>query len=326
MHKNNLFKKIFLLLLLIIPINILAYSNKIIPGGNTIGIEVNSNGVMVVGFYEVDNKLIGKDIGFKLGDIITHINKNKLESISNMVDIINSRSNDTLNFKIIRNNKPKEIIMKIEKDSNIIKTGLYVKDKITGIGTLSYIDPETKVFGSLGHPIIETKTAEKFEIKDGKIYEANVSNIIKSKRGVAGEKNATYNKTNTYGEIKQNKDTGIYGIYKDSIDKEKSIYIVPKDKVTTGKAVIRTVVENNKVENFNINILKIFPNNKTKNILYEVTDERLLEKAGGIIQGMSGSPILQEGKIIGAVNYVILNDPSKGYGIFIETMLEEGEK
>lgn len=323
--KNKL--HIFLIsLLFIIPINCFAYSNYIIPGGETIGIEVNSKGVLVVGFYKVNNKNIAKNAGFEIGDIITKINNVNITNIESMINEVNNNEN-TVKFTVLRNNKEKEIDLKLEKDTNnVLKTGLYVKDKINGIGTLTYIDPETKVFGALGHEIIETTTISKFEIKDGIIYEANVSNIVKSKNGRAGEKNAIYNKQNILGEIKENELPGIFGEYKDELKDTKALKVAEIDEITSGKAVIRTVINESDINDYAIDILYIDANSKNKNILFEVTDKELLEKTGGIVQGMSGSPIIQNNKIIGAVNYVIVNDPTKGYGIFIKTMLEEGDK
>ena len=217
--------------------------------------------------------------------------------------------------------------MALQEDENkVLKTGLYVKDQINGIGTLTYIDPETKRFGALGHEIIETATAQKFEIKDGKIFNATVSNIEKSRNGTAGEKNATYDKTTTAGEIDNNDITGIYGTYQEEIANMETMEVGTKEEIKEGPATIKTVIEENKTEEFNINIIGIDTTSKTKNILFEITDDDLLNKTGGVVQGMSGSPIIQNDKIIGAVNYVIVNDTKKGYGIFITTMLEEGDK
>lgn len=324
--KNKLLK-IFIFFLLIIPINTLAYSNYVIPGGETIGIEVNSRGVLVVGFYKVDGEYIAKNAGFSLGDIILKINGEEVHDIASMVEKIEVVDSSKVKFSVLRDEKEKEIEIGLKLGSDrVLKTGLYVKDKVKGVGTLSYIDPNSKIFGSLGHEIIDSSTASKFEIKDGEIYEANVSNIIKSRDGNAGEKNATYNRDNVYGTIKDNETTGIYGTYQEDISNKETIEVADSSTVTTGKASIRTVIKGNEVEEFEINILSLDSNSKTKNILFEVTDSRLLSETGGIVQGMSGSPIIQNNKIIGAVNYVIVNDTSKGYGIFITTMLEEGEK
>lgn len=316
------FYKILLLFLLIIPINVFAYSKYVIPGGETIGIEVNSKGILVVDFYKVNNHFIAKEAGFEIGDRIIKVENIEVNSINEMLDIIKNINKKNINFLIERNNTNLELNLKLTKENDIIKTGLYVKDKINGIGTITYIDPETKIYGSLGHEIVESKTLSRFEIKDGNIYEASVQSIIKSKRGVAGEKNAITNKNNLYGTIKENELTGIYGTYTKEINKD---LIEISDTITTGEAYIKTVIKDDVVEDFKINILQVDKKSKTKNILFEITDSKLLKETGGIVQGMSGSPIIQNNKLVGAVNYVIVNDTSKGYGIFITTMLKEGD-
>lgn len=324
--KNKLLIFMFSLLL-IIPINIFAYSDYVVVGGETIGIEVNSSGVLVVGFYKINDEYIAKKAGFAVGDIILKVNNNEIEDIDSMVSFIEKSGNKKVNFLVNRDGKNKEINLELEEDENgILKTGLYVKDKINGIGTLTYIDPETKIFGALGHEIVESTTASKFEIKDGVIYDALVTGIVKSRNGRAGEKNATYNKQDIYGKVSNNESVGIFGQYTDNFNEKNKIKVATTDEITTGEASIRTVVSGNEVEEFKINIIKLDDNSKTKNILFEITDDGLLEKTGGIVQGMSGSPIIQDNKIIGAVNYVIVNDTTKGYGVFITTMLEEGEK
>ena len=316
------FYKILLLFLLIIPINVFAYSKYVIPGGETIGIEVNSKGILVVDFYKVNNKWIAKEAGFEVSDRIIEVNNTKVNTINDMLNIIKETNKSKLSFKVERNNEIKELTLKLYKENDIIKTGLYVKDKINGIGTITYIDPKTNIYGSLGHEIVESKTLSKFEIKDGNIYEASVHSIIKSKKGVAGEKNAITNKENVYGTIKENEITGIYGTYTKEIEKD---LIEISDTITTGEAYIKTVIKDDIVEDFKINILQVDKKSKTKNILFEITDKKLLAETGGIIQGMSGSPIIQNNKLVGAVNYVIVNDTTKGYGILITTMLEEGD-
>ena len=316
------FYKILLLFLLIIPINVFAYSKYVIPGGETIGIEVNSKGILIVDFYKVNNCFIAKETGFEIGDRIIKVDNIEVNNINEMLNIIKETNKKNINFIVERNNTNLELKLPLTKENGIIKTGLYVKDKINGIGTITYIDPKTKIYGSLGHEIVESKTLSRFEIKDGNIYEASVQSIIKSKRGVAGEKNAITNKNNLYGTVKENEITGIYGTYTKDINKD---LIEISDTITTGEAYIKTVIKEDIVEDFKINILQIDTKSRTKNILFEITDKKLLKETGGIIQGMSGSPIIQNNKLVGAVNYVIVNDTSKGYGIFITTMLEEGD-
>lgn len=323
--KNKLLLTI--LLLVIIPINVFAYSNYVIASGETIGIEVNSKGILVVGFYEVEGEYSSKEAGFEIGDKIIKVDNTAVNSIEDMITVIEKKNTEKINFTIKRGSQEKKIALSMKKDKNdILKTGLYVKDQINGIGTLTYIDPKSRRFGALGHEIIETTTAQKFEIKDGKIFNATVSKIEKSRNGEAGEKNATYDKITENGKIDNNDITGIYGTYQKEINNMETMEVGEIKDIKQGPAKIKTVIEENKVEEFDINIISIDTNSKTKNILFEITDETLLKETGGVVQGMSGSPIIQNNKIIGAVNYVIVNDTKKGYGIFITTMLKEGEK
>lgn len=313
---------IILFVIFIFPIYVFAY-DKVIPGGETIGIEVHSKGVLVVGFYKVDNKLIGKDSGFKIGDIITKVNNRSINDINSMIREIDN-GNGICKFSVLRNGKSREISMTLINEDNSFKTGLYVKDQINGLGTLSFISPDKK-FGGLGHEIMESNTLSKFQISDGEIYDASVRGIIKSYNGQAGEKNATYDKDTASGIITNNETTGIYGEYNDSIEDKEFVPIGSSDSIKLGNAYIRTVIEGEKVEEFLINILSTNDKDETKNILFEIVDERLINETGGVVQGMSGSPIMQDGKIIGVVNYVIVNEPTKGFGIFIESMLKEIE-
>lgn len=317
-------KLLLIFMILFFPFNIYAYSNRIAVGGETIGIEVHSKGVYVVGFYEVDNKYIGQDAGFKIGDIITKINDEEVVNINSLNNV--SADGDIYTFTVLRNGKEHSIKMQLIDDNNSLRTGLYVKDQINGIGTLSYVDPETKVYGSLGHEIIESASYSKFNVSGGKIYKAIVSSIKKSVNGQAGEKNASIDTNTNYGVVDKNEESGIFGIYDNSLDDREILDVGKIYDIHKGKAFIRTVIEEERIEEFDINILNIDENASTKNIFFEITDEKLINRTGGIVQGMSGSPIIQDNKIIGVVNYVVVDDTKKGYGIFITTMLEEGDK
>lgn len=325
MKKNKLLTIIWLLIVTIIPINVLAYSNFIIPGGENVGIEVSSNGVLVVGFYEVDNKLIAKDSGFMIGDRIIKVNNKDVNSIDDMVNVVKDSDNEMVDYTIIRDSK--EINLKASRNNQdgVYKTGIYVKDIIQGIGTLTFIDPETLKFGALGHEILEKTTSKKFEIKDGKIFKSDVTSINRSEDGKAGEKNARYDKTEVYGNITENTTSGIFGNYTAELPNEEKIKVGTENDIHLGEAKIRTVINKDEVKEFKINIIKLNPNSDTKNILFEIVDSVLLENTGGVVQGMSGSPIIQDNKIVGAVTHVIVNDSKKGYGIFITKMLKEAD-
>lgn len=318
----------FFLLLTLYPSLVFAYSDKIILGGENVGINIHSKHVMVVGFYKVEDKYIGEEAGLKVGDLITKVNNINISSIDEMISIINKeKEKGNLNLTFLRNNKEMEATLELKKDSNnIYKTGLYVKDQINGIGTLTYIDPNTKIFGALGHEIAEKSTQQKVEIKAGTIFESEITGITPSENGTPGAKEAKFYSSNLFGTINKNEESGIFGTYTKETSNENIIEVAKKDEVKLGSAQIRTVLDKNIIKNYDIEIINIDKNNPTKNILFEITDEQLLSKTGGVVAGMSGSPIIQGDKIIGAVTHVVVNDTQKGYGIFITTMLEEGEK
>ena len=321
-------KKAFLsilLTILCIPTFASAYSDYIIVGGENIGIELKADGVMVVGFYKVNNEYIANKAGLEIGDMITAIDNQEVNSIYDLTNKIKtSDGNITIEFK--RDNTTKYNDLQLTKDANNnYKTGIYVKDSVTGIGTLTYIDPNTKLFGALGHEITDSRTGKMLVISGGSIYESKVTDIEPSSNGVPGEKNAQINLEGTQGTIYENTIKGIFGTYTDEID-DSQLYIVAKpEDIKEGKAEILTVLNDDIIEKYEIEITDINTSQETKNISFKITDEALLEKTNGIVQGMSGSPIIQGEYIIGAVTHVVVDNPHKGYGIFIINMLEEGE-
>ena len=322
-----MFKKTFLsiLLALCLPTITLAYSDYVIVGGENIGIELKSKGVSVVGFYKVNDSYIAREAGLELGDVITSINGNSINSIADLTNEIKKSTGD-IKIGYMRNDISKYTSLKLSKnESDSFKTGIYVKDSITGIGTLTYIDPNTKLFGALGHEIIDSKTGQLFNVLTGKIYESNVTSIEPSTNGSPGEKNAKVLSDSVNGTVFENTNKGIFGNYTGKFDDSKLYKVAKPDEIKKGTARILTVLNSDVVSEYEINITKISDNQETKNILFEITDQSLLEKTNGIVQGMSGSPIIQDDKIIGAVTHVVVDNPHKGYGIFITNMLEEAE-
>lgn len=317
--------KLFILSLLIFnPINVLAYSDYIIPGGENVGIEVKYDGVLVIGFYKINDKYNKNDI--EVGDYITHVEDQEIHTIDELVTNIEKYQRDgKVNLTIKRNDKTRIVNFNLVLKDNVYKTGLYIKDSITGIGTLTYIDPESGIYGALGHEILESTTSKQVSVRTGSIYESKVSSIDRSTNGNPGTKNAKFFYNNKYGNIFKNTTYGIYGNYNYSIDKEK-VKVAEPNEIKTGNATILTVTEDSEIKEYNINITKVDKSSKIKNIYFEITDDELLSKTGGIVQGMSGSPIMQDGKIIGAVTHVVVENVKKGYGIFITTMLTEGER
>ena len=324
------FKKLICLLLLtyiIIPTNVLAYSEKIIAGGENIGIKLNSKGILIVGTYDINNTSPAKKAGLETGDIITGIEEKSVNTIDEMANVINEANTEEITIKFLRNDLEKTTKLKLYKDeNNIYKTGLFVKDNIVGIGTLTFIDPETKKFGALGHEIQEQATEKIFEIKDGTIFDSVVTGIIPSNNGNPGEKKAEYNEEKIKGIAEENTTQGIFGEYTDKIPNRKTYKVAKPEEIKEGPAKILTVLENQNIKEYDINIIQInSKKQKHKNFIFEITDNELLEKTGGIVQGMSGSPIIRDDYIIGAITHVVVNDTNKGYGIFITNMLEESE-
>lgn len=309
---------------LLIPFNVYAYSEYIIPGGENVGIEVKYNGVLVIGFYKIDNEYNKNDI--EVGDYITHVNGVSINSIDELVtNIENHQNNGKVKLTIKRGKQEKEIDFNLILKNDVYKTGLYIKDGITGIGTLTFIDPESNIYGALGHEIIESTTNKQVEVRTGTIYESKVTSIDRSTNGSPGTKNAKFFYNNKYGDILKNTSYGIYGKMTSKIDKT-PMKVSKPDEVNLGEAKILTVTKDSEVKEYSINITKIEKSSKVKNIHFEITDKELLESSGGIVQGMSGSPIIQDNKIIGAVTHVVVENVKRGYGIFITTMLTEGER
>lgn len=322
------FKKIKLIfisiMLLTMPINALAYSDYIYASGKSIGINIKLKGIMVVGLYEVNGVSPGVIAKINLGDRIIKVNNNEVNSIKEMTDAISKSNNkDNVEITYLRNNKEYKTNLELINDNGIYKTGLYVKDTISGVGTLTYIDPGTMMYGALGHEIIDRNTKTIVDIDDGKIFKSSVTGITKSTNGNPGSKNALYYNDVVYGNINKNTHSGIFGNFSANTDNLK-LYKVSNPVL--GDAKILTVIDNDTIKEYSINITKINEFKETKNILFDITDTELLNKTGGIVQGMSGSPIIQGDNIVGSVTHVVVDNPEKGYGIYITNMLTEAEK
>lgn len=322
-------KIISILIVFLFPIYVFAYSNQIIVGGESIGIKINTNGIIVNGFYKVNGEYIAKKT-IQIGDIITKINGVKVNNVDEIGKIINSNDlkNNEVDIELIRNGNIINTKLYLEKENDLYKTGIYIKDSVIGLGTLTYIDPETKIYGALGHEITINETRKIVDIKDGNILSSKVTGIDKSRNGYVGSKNATLSYKNILGNINKNTNKGLYGLYTSNISNNNLYEVAIFDEIELGDAYILTVTNNKEIEKYKIKIIDKYKNKKDtqKSFGFEITDKKLLSKTGGIVQGMSGSPIIQNNKIIGAVTNVIVDNVKLGYGISIITMLEEGDK
>lgn len=302
------------MLLLSIPSYTYAYSKYIVASGENIGIKIKNKGIIIMGNYDDLNNQMNK------GDIIISVEDDDDIDINSFTKIISNHSKDTIKIGYIRDGKYKTTDLNIDNG----KTGLYLKDTIAGIGTLTFIDPNTKIFGALGHEIIDSISGTIIDSNGGNIYESKVMDIKRSTSNSPGEKNASIETDSNLGDIDTNTNKGIFGDYESNIDDTNLFEVASYEDVKLGKAYILTELDDNKVDKYEIDIIKINNKNSTKNIVFKVTDKRLLET--GIVQGMSGSPIIQDKYIVGAVTHVVVDNPKKGYGILITNMLEEAEK
>lgn len=317
-------KKLIWLFMLLMPFYVFAYSKYVIPGGDTLGIEVNSKGVVVVGFYDINNTRINREL--RLGDKILEVNNEIVNSTKELSELINKyRDGNEVDITYVRGNKEFNTDLDLVFQNGVYKTGLYVKSNVLGIGTLTYIDPVSKVYGVLGHSLNMSQVNHKIEIDTGYSYDAKVTSFTRSINGSPGSKNADIFKENVFGSIEYNTDYGVFGITDKDINKD-LVEVVSLNEVVLGKAYIRTTDINNKVRDYEIKIIDVDKSNSDKNIYFEIVDKNLLKMSGGIVQGMSGSPIIQNNKLIGAVTRVVVDDVDNGYGISIITMLEEGDK
>ena len=306
---------------------------EVFVGGIPLGFSLNTKGLIVVGDNSVltqeGNKETQKDKTILPGDILTEINGKEITSVSVVEEELNDFDNEFVNLKVLRKDKTIDVKLKPAKDmeSNKYKLGLWVKNSASGVGTLTFVD-QNKNFGALGHPITDYETGSIIPVQDGKIYNCSLVGITKGERGKPGELKCLFLQgKNSKGSVSKNTNSGVFGDIKDSsniVDENKKAIVGNRINVKPGKAYIVSSVSGVR-EEYEIEIIKA--NNQKqksdKSIIFRVKDKRLLSMTGGIVQGMSGSPILQDGKIIGAVTHVFLNDSTKGYGIYIDWMLQE---
>lgn len=310
---------------------------RVIPGGQSIGVKLNSKGVLVVGHHLVDTKngkvSPGDQAGIKVGDIITKLNGHTIEKMSDVAPFVQQAGENGTALKVtIQRDSGKfntEIEPQKDEMEKIYKLGLYIRDSAAGIGTMTFIDPKSKKYGALGHVISDMDTKKPIVVENGQIVKSTVTSIEKGSNGNPGEKLARFSSDReVIGDIKQNSPFGIFGNLHKVIKNgnyDKPLPIALSDQVKEGPAKILTVVNGDKVEEFDIEVVSTIPQKfpATKGMIIKVTDPKLLAKTGGIVQGMSGSPIIQDGKLIGAVTHVFVNDPTSGYGVHIEWMLNK---
>ncbi|EGX28888.1 SpoIVB peptidase [Candidatus Arthromitus sp. SFB-mouse-SU] len=317
-------------------VEVMAISKEVelYPGGHIVGIKLRTNGPLIVGFSDIENDLQkpyspSKDGGLNVGDIILSINDIEINSSELLSETLNSLDADELDIKVERDEKI--IVKKIHPIKSVDgknKIGLWVRDSTAGIGTVTFIDPVTGIYGALGHPITDVDTGDIIKISKGNIVSSSIVNVKRGEKGNPGElKGVFINDDINLGSVEQNTKFGIFGKYSlENIYTEK-LKIALKDEIQEGPAQIISTVDNGEPKLYDVVIEKLLQqdNPSSKSMIIKVVDEDLLKKTGGIVQGMSGSPIIQNNKIVGAVTHVLVNKPDTGYGIYIEWMLKESK-
>lgn len=301
-----------------------AQITEVIPGGDAVAVRLNSDGVIVLGFTDDDGDNPARKAGLKKGDRIVRIGENDVTSNDTMTAALNLAGGNETKLRYVRNEKECETTLCPRQNSEgNWQIGLLVKDSTAGIGTLTYVLPQSGEYGCLGHGISDPDTEKLFCIGRGDLYPAEITAIRKGSCGAPGELQGMFGSP-ALGNAEKNTQCGLFGILNAaSFEGRETIAVASKEEVREGSATIRCTLDDGGIREYSIEIVRIYRafGGPTKNMLLRVTDESLLAKTGGIVQGMSGSPIFQNGKIVGAVTHVLINDPTCGYGIFIENML-----
>lgn len=293
----------------------------LIPGGQSVGIQMHVKGALIVG---VENQA-----GPQVGDMIIAVNGQRVDGPDDVNAIVGGKK-DAAELTVVRNGRTidYDVTPYFDRDSGEYKLGFWIKEKIAGIGTLTFYDPKTNSFAALGHGIYEAETGVLLETRNGKLLHTKVEQITAGEKGTPGEIGGMiYNFKNPLGEINKNTEFGIYGTADDSeaFSFHEPMIMAGQKEVEEGEAYILTTIDGTEVERFSIDITKVHRQRsvESKGLEFVVTDKKLLESSGGIVQGMSGSPIIQNNRIIGAVTHVFVNDPKRGYGIFAQWMVEQ---
>lgn len=308
---------------------------SVVPLGNAVGLKLYTSGVLVVGMSEIEGNDNNKhkpyeNTGIEEGDMIVSIDDSTVSCTTDLIDTVNKSKGKQIKIKYVRKGEACQTsITPIKGNDNKYKLGLWVRDAAAGVGTVSFYDPTTRTFAALGHGILDVDTEQLLDIANGDFITTKILSITKGKKGVPGKIAGTIENQTTIGQISKNTEFGVYGKLKNisalNVDISKAMEVATRDEIKIGTAKILCTLENNQIQEYEVEIQKIYKNNNenNKSMLIKVTDKALIEKTGGIIQGMSGSPIVQDNRIIGALTHVLVNDPEMGYGVFADLMIKQ---
>ena len=299
---------------------------KVIPAGRAVGIQIYTDGLLVIGTSEINGCNVAKEADIRVNDRITAVNGISDITSEEFAKTVNEHP-DGVSLEITRDNRSFTVnaVPALSEDS-VYRLGLWVRDSCAGVGTVTYYDEETNSFAALGHAINDVDTGDILSLKSGALVECDIVSVDKSKRGAPGEINASFG-GEKLGEITINSPSGLFGKSAAGAfsDMGSALPVAAREQVNAGDAYILSDIFGNSTEKYSIKINKI-TNDLNKSLVIEVTDDRLLEGTGGIVQGMSGSPIIQNGYLVGAVTHVFVNNPSKGYGTLAENMIDTQRK
>ena len=299
---------------------------ELYPGGMAFGVKISSPGLTIVKFSSKKGNSASSAFlaGLREGDIITKVNGIKVNSVSDFVSEVDKSGGKAINITALRNNKEMyfKVIPKYSSEDGKFKTGIWAKDSTTGIGTITFINPQNNAFGGLGHAICDSANGHIIPVAKGVVMDVSINGVIKGSIGTAGELKGSFS-NKRIGQINKNCSCGVFGVLSSKKNPpESKMKICPKDSLKEGDAYIWCTLNEGLPKKYIIKIFDIdYTNSNVKNFKIKITDPELLRVSGGIVQGMSGSPIIQNGRLVGAVTHVLINDPTTGYGIFIENML-----
>ena len=290
-----------------------ALPKTLIPGGCTVGVKLYTQGLVVTGF---ESRSAAKAAGLKKGDVIIQVDGEAVHTAAALRECLEE---EQVILKILRNGREAEFCVR----PNGNQIGAYVRDSLAGIGTVTYYDPDTGAFGALGHGVSDSETKMLLPVEAGVVVESSVADVKKGRDGAPGELKGSFDVNTILGKVERNAERGIFGTLDVPIPGT-PLPVAEAGEAEPGPAEIWANVDGREVRSYSVEILRIYPHadETGRNLLLEVTDPALLATTGGIVQGMSGSPIIQDGKLVGAVTHVLVNDSAKGYGIFIENMLD----
>lgn len=305
-------------------------NTKVIPVGKAIGMKLYTDGVLVVGMSEINGKKPYENTGIQEGDRIIEINNEKVDSTDELIETVNKSNGKQIAVKYKRNEDIITTSIEPAKtDDDQYKLGLWVRDAAAGVGTMTFYEPSSGMFAALGHGITDIDTSDLIQIANGELVTTNILSIVKGEKGAPGEIRGTIENGVSFGNIYKNTKYGVYGNVLNKsrleLNSAEEMEVALRNEIKTGKAQILCELQDGKIERYEIEIQKLFINNNedNKSMVIKVTDKRLIEKTGGIIQGMSGAPIIQNGKFVGAVTHVLVNDPTIGYGVFADIMIKQ---